>query len=174
MITYIELAERMKCDIVWDVRTGVVPADVARFSELHDYTDANCYGGTESLLDAMTKMAGEGDAAGRRAMQAFLAIANAAMDTVDAWLRGGGIRKSLLNHRRKMKAHIRQAIIATMEKRKINRNMLANKVAGKLHRSHVYDFIDGRKELTTERANYLLQALNLQIISDPAAATDAE
>ena len=51
------------------------------------------------------------------------------MDTVDAWLRGGGIRKSLLNHRRKMKAHIRQAIIATMEKRKINRNMLANTTA---------------------------------------------
>ncbi len=174
MITFIELAERMKRDIVWDVRMAVVPAAVAQFSELHAYTDANCYGGTEALLDAMNKTAGEGDAAGRRAMKAFLTIADPAMDLVDAWLRAGGIRKSLLQHRRKMKAHIRQAIIATMEKRKINRNMLANKVAGKVHRSHVYDFINGQKDLTTEKANYLLQALNLQIISDPAAATGAE
>ncbi len=37
---------------------------------------------------------------------------------------------------------------------------------GKVHRSHVYDFIAGRKELTTEKANYLLNALGLKIIED--------
>ncbi len=45
-------------------------------------------------------------------------------------------------------------------------NELAVQVHGKVHRSHVYDFIAGRKELTTEKANYLLNALGLKIIED--------
>ena len=63
-----------------------------------------------------------------------------------------------------MKANIRRAIIEEMERRKMNANALAVLVAGKVHRSHVYDFIAGRKELTTEKANYLLTALELEII----------
>ena len=42
-------------------------------------------------------------------------------------------------------------------------NALAVLVARKVHRSHVYDFIGGQKELTTEKANYLLTALGLEI-----------
>jgi plasmid maintenance system antidote protein VapI len=51
-----------------------------------------------------------------------------------------------------------------MERRKISTNALALLVAGKVHRSQVYDFIGGQKELTTEKANHLLNALGLEII----------
>ena len=51
-----------------------------------------------------------------------------------------------------------------MERRNMSTNALAVLVAGKVHRSHVYDFIGGRKELTTEKANDLLNALGLEII----------
>ena len=63
-----------------------------------------------------------------------------------------------------MKANIRRAIIEEMERRDMSTNALAVLVAGKVHRSHVYDFIGGRKELTTEKANDLLNALGLEII----------
>ena len=64
------------------------------------------------------------------------------------------------------RANIRRAIINEMERRGISANVLAKLVAGKVHRSHVYDFIGGRKELTTEKANHLLGALGLRIVAD--------
>ena len=60
-------------------------------------------------------------------------------------------------------AKSRRAIIEEMVRRKMSTNALAVLVARKVHRSHVYDFIGGQKELTTERANYLLTALGLEI-----------
>ena len=51
--------------------------------------------------------------------------------------------------------------------RGLSANALVILVAGKVRRSHVYDFVAGRKELTTEKANCLLNALGLQIIHDP-------
>ena len=66
------------------------------------------------------------------------------------------------------KANIRQAIIQEMGRRGMSTNVLATLVTGKVHRSHVYDFIGGRKELTTEKANHLLGALGLQIVADGA------
>jgi len=45
-MTFIEYAiERSKTEIDADVRSGLIPVDVASFSELHDYVDANEYGG---------------------------------------------------------------------------------------------------------------------------------
>lgn len=35
---YVELA---KDQILWDIKTGVIPADISSFSELHDHCDAN-------------------------------------------------------------------------------------------------------------------------------------
>lgn len=66
------------------------------------------------------------------------------------------------------KANIRQSIIREMGRRDMSANVLAALVAGKVHRSHVYDFIGGRKELTTEKANHLLSALGLRILADGA------
>lgn len=45
----------MKQGILNDVLSGIVPEDVKSFSELHDFTDANCYGGfcEEGLASAL-------------------------------------------------------------------------------------------------------------------------
>lgn len=40
-----EIIEKAKKEIIEDIRNGVVPSSVADFGELHDYVDANCYGG---------------------------------------------------------------------------------------------------------------------------------
>ena len=40
-----ERLERAKREVLADVAAGVVPVTVASFSELHDYVDANGYGG---------------------------------------------------------------------------------------------------------------------------------
>lgn len=38
-------AEDVKAEILADIADGTMPADVADFSTLHDYVDANEYGG---------------------------------------------------------------------------------------------------------------------------------
>ena len=40
-----QVVERAKTEILADVASGTVPSTCASFSELHDYTDANGYGG---------------------------------------------------------------------------------------------------------------------------------
>ena len=40
-----ERLERAKREVLADVAAGIVPVTVASFSELHDYVDANGYGG---------------------------------------------------------------------------------------------------------------------------------
>ena len=65
-----------------------------------------------------------------------------------------------------MKTDIRRAIIDALAQKHMSINDLAVQVHEKVHRSHVYDFIAGRKELTTEKANYLLDALGLQIVQN--------
>jgi len=60
-----------------------------------------------------------------------------------------------------VKATIRQAILAELRRRQINPNQLAELVAGRVHRSHVYDFLAGRKDLSTTKASHLIRALGL-------------
>lgn len=45
--------KRAKKEIARDIRVGLLPADVSSFSELHDYVDANYYGGAfeDATLD---------------------------------------------------------------------------------------------------------------------------
>lgn len=62
-----------------------------------------------------------------------------------------------------MKTDIRQSIIGELRRQTINPNQLAALVADHVHRSHVYDFLAGRKDLSTENANHLLRALRLSI-----------
>lgn len=47
-----QLAVRMLLEIFEDVRAGKVPCQVSSFSELHDYVDANDYGGFSPSNDA--------------------------------------------------------------------------------------------------------------------------
>lgn len=91
MLTPTELAEKMKTEILSDVENGIVPATVASFSELHDYVDANLYGGTEALLDEIDAVAPDTDEGHSNALAALCDLANPAMDAVDAWIKAGGI-----------------------------------------------------------------------------------
>ena len=52
-----ETVERMKHEILADVKLGKVPATVKAFSELHDYVDANEYGGfcEEEFVDMLVQ-----------------------------------------------------------------------------------------------------------------------
>jgi hypothetical protein len=44
-LTEVPVFERMKSEVLRDIERGIVPADVNSFSTLHDYVDANEYGG---------------------------------------------------------------------------------------------------------------------------------
>lgn len=94
MMTSAKLAERMKAEILADVENGVVPASVSCYSELHDYVDANLYGGTEALLEQLDAEAPDTDEGHSIALAALCELANPAMETVDAWIRSGGITTS--------------------------------------------------------------------------------
>ena len=67
--------ERSKSEILRDVADGTIPATCASYSQLHDYVDANGYGGAfEHDFDNE-----ETD------------FWNAVQDAVDAWIKAGGI-----------------------------------------------------------------------------------
>ena len=68
--------ERMKAEILADIASGVVPATVADYSELHDSVDANGYGGA---FECWTEGVGDG----------FWRFWNRAQDAADRWLRAG-------------------------------------------------------------------------------------
>ena len=71
------VVERAKAEILADVASGTVPSTCASFSELHDYTDANGYGGAfERPFDNE-----ETD------------FWNAVQDAVDAWIKQGGLQR---------------------------------------------------------------------------------
>jgi hypothetical protein len=90
-----ELAERIKQQILEDVRAGTMPANVTSFSQLHDFVDANCYGGTEKMLEDLDKDCVDTDELHRANLMAVVAVMNPAMDIVDAWIKSGGIAKGL-------------------------------------------------------------------------------
>lgn len=80
------IVERMKEEITEDVASGRVPNFVTTFAQLHDYVDANCYGGfcndyEFSMLS--TFFGGDGDSA----PDAMVEFMNEAQTAVDAWLR---------------------------------------------------------------------------------------
>jgi len=68
-----------KSDILQDMREERVPTTVTSFSELHDYVDANEYGGLCNLADEQFAAMTTGDYDG----------ANAVQDALDAWIKAG-------------------------------------------------------------------------------------
>lgn len=83
-----------KAEILRDIAAGTVPADVPDFATLHDYVDANCYGGlcdddaerdakVRALFPRQSDDEPEGFTA--REMDAY----NAIQDAVNAWLVAG-------------------------------------------------------------------------------------
>ena len=79
MVTLAEIIERAKREVLADVAAGIVPASCADFSELHDYVDANGYGGAFEFFDA-----NGGDVYG-------VDFWNAVQDAVSEWIRKGGL-----------------------------------------------------------------------------------
>ena len=74
-----QVVEQAKTEILADVAAGTVPSTCASFSELHDYTDANGYGGAfERPFDN-----DETD------------FWNAVQDAVDRWIKRGGLKERL-------------------------------------------------------------------------------
>lgn len=93
------LVECIKQEILADIQAGVVPASVSSFAQLHDYVDANCYGGVcedenyAALLWHFTGRTGRPDPAVAEqietmpdAMSDYLSRAHA---QIDAWLKAG-------------------------------------------------------------------------------------
>lgn len=92
--TIAESIERIKCEVLTDIMAGRVPASVSSFSELHDYRDANCYGGfcTDELADAMIDYYGGLDH-NEEFPDKMMEHLNASQNGVDAWLQAGEHRK---------------------------------------------------------------------------------
>lgn len=79
--------KQAKAEIIAHVAAGVVPAsDVASFGDLHDYVDANRYGGCFDLYSRF-----DNDEATR--------IANEVQSALDEWIRSGGLRPAGMTSR---------------------------------------------------------------------------
>lgn len=82
MITVQEFAKRIQADIEADIQAGIVPSGITDFADLHDYVDANCYGGSEDMLDELVTVHGnEHDA-----LMAICSLFNDAIPIVEAWM----------------------------------------------------------------------------------------
>jgi len=73
--------ERAKGEIRYDIRRGIVPPDIPDFPSLHDYTDANEYGGI--------CVREPGPAGGPMSHDEWIAWGNAIQSYLDDWLKGG-------------------------------------------------------------------------------------
>jgi hypothetical protein len=84
--------ERSKLEILQDIASGVVPGTVSSFSELHDYVDANEYGGLCAegtwfcLPDNADTVTIEANG-GMYLLQHHIDQANGVQNAVDAWLK---------------------------------------------------------------------------------------
>ena len=89
-----ESIERMKQEIIDDIKEGQVPADCPSFSALHDYVDANCYGGfcDDDKMQALTDYFGGIDDY-KGMPDALLDHLNEAQNSIDRWIREGGIQQ---------------------------------------------------------------------------------
>ena len=88
--------ERSKAEILEDIKQGIVPHTVADFSELHDYVDANEYGGLCS--DAWWCLPDDTDDATVECNGGWLLVfdqSEAVQNAVDRWLKGGRLIDSM-------------------------------------------------------------------------------
>jgi hypothetical protein len=87
-----ETIERMKREVLKDVKLGKVPSTVKTFAELHDYVDANEYGGfcDEAFSDMLTQHFG-GPNKKTGMPQGMLDFMNAAQNAIDTWIKEGGL-----------------------------------------------------------------------------------
>lgn len=94
MPSHHETIVRIKQEILEDVKAGIVPYNCISFSALHDYVDANEYGGfcEDELVDSLFDHFREGDK-NEGMPQKMIAYFNEAQNTIDLWLKDSGIEK---------------------------------------------------------------------------------
>jgi hypothetical protein len=87
--------KRIKQEVIDDVKAGRVPADCPSFSALHDYVDANCYGGfcEDDELQALIDHFGGRDKNEGMPVD-LMDYLNAAQTAVDLWIKEGGIQNA--------------------------------------------------------------------------------
>lgn len=87
------LAEAMKQGILDDMRNGIVPYSTWSFSALHNFVDANCYGGLcdDAVIEGLIAFFGGRDDDG---VMPYLMpeYINDAQNEVDCWLKSGRMR----------------------------------------------------------------------------------
>lgn len=76
---------RAKTEILADIAEGRVPSTVTTFAELHDFADANEYGG----LCEIEMLDDDEPGYDEDAAEAHNAMCNRVQNTLDAWIRAG-------------------------------------------------------------------------------------
>ena len=91
-----ETIERMKQEILEDIEAGRVPPDCPSFSSLHDYVDANCYGGfcDDDEMQMFTNNFG-GISEEKGMPDALIDYLNEAQNSIDRWIKDDGIKVQL-------------------------------------------------------------------------------
>ena len=91
-----EAIERMKREVIEDVKSDKVPSTVKSFSELHDYVDANEYGGfcEDGVLDAMIRHFGGRDE-NEGMPDKMMEYLNGAQNAIDVWIKNDGVSTAL-------------------------------------------------------------------------------
>lgn len=91
-----ETIEHMKQEILEDIKAGRVPADCPSFSSLHDYVDANCYGGfcNDDEMQMLTDHFGGIDK-DKGMPDALIDYLNEAQNSIDRWIKEYGIKAQL-------------------------------------------------------------------------------
>ncbi len=83
--TIAETIARAKQEIIEDVNAGYVPFDVKSFAQLHDFRDANYYGGAfESPWDEVDTCSDD-----------FINYWNAVQNALDAWIKSGELARAV-------------------------------------------------------------------------------
>lgn len=82
-----QTVSRMKVEILTEIESGRIPDSVQSFSDLHDYVDANEFGGMceDSIADPIIESLGDYDA--------FIDYVNHCQCIVHEWLVNGGHRQ---------------------------------------------------------------------------------
>jgi hypothetical protein len=83
----VETLARMEAEIIDDVARGLVPVTCASFSELHDYVDANCYGGFCNMEFGQQ----HGYPSDDNYPQELVDLISEAQAIIDGWIGRGGL-----------------------------------------------------------------------------------
>ena len=99
MKTLEEVIAQMKSEIIGDVRCLHVPVNVANFGELHDFVDANKYGGfiDDKLVDEMIAKFGGRDPVHEGMPEEVVEFTDSAQTAVSIWIESGGLEDAIEN-----------------------------------------------------------------------------